>query len=151
MVAISRAEIKDAAAILRLQKLAYQSEAKLYDDWSIPPLTQSLESLVEEFESSVVLKAVMLDEIVGSVRARAANGVCEIGRLVVHPGVQRNGIGSSLLKTIESCFPEASRYELFTGSKSQANIRLYQRHGYKIIRSRETTPGVSLIFLEKLN
>lgn len=33
---------EDAAAILALQKLAYQSEARLYDDYSLPPLTQTL-------------------------------------------------------------------------------------------------------------
>ncbi len=149
MLAISRAVPQDAEAILALQKLAYQSEAKLYNDWSLPPLTQSLESLLEEFASSVILKAVSGERIVGAVRAKVASGTCTIGRLAVHPDFQGQGIGSELLKNIEASFPDASKYELFTGSRSQANIRLYQRHGYTISRTQAVSPTVSLTFLEK--
>lgn len=37
-VTITIAGRDDAAAILELQRLAYQSEAELYQDWNIPPL-----------------------------------------------------------------------------------------------------------------
>ena len=84
MIAISRAEPSDARAILDLQKLAYQSEAKLYNDWSLPAVTQSLESLLDEFGNSIFLKAIAADQIVGSVRAKASMGTCAIGRLIVH-------------------------------------------------------------------
>ena len=39
---ITQATAEDAAAILALQRLAYQSEAEVYGDFSIPPLTQTL-------------------------------------------------------------------------------------------------------------
>lgn len=32
----------DAPELLALQRLAYQSEARLYGDWAIPPLTKRL-------------------------------------------------------------------------------------------------------------
>jgi hypothetical protein len=35
----------DAEEILDLQRLAYESEARFYEDWTIPPLTQTLEQL----------------------------------------------------------------------------------------------------------
>ncbi|HKE92737.1 MAG TPA: GNAT family N-acetyltransferase, partial [Povalibacter sp.] len=128
MTAIEMAEVADAAAILVLQKLAYQSEAHLYDDWSIPPLTQSLDSLQAEFAVATVLKAVADATIVGSVRAQQTADTCSIGRLIVHPQLQRRGIGSRLMEQIEARFAGAARYELFTGSRSDGNIRLYQRH-----------------------
>ena len=84
-VTISRASPSDAEAILALQKLAYQSEARLYDDWSIPPLTQDIASLREEFRASLVLKATVADQLVGSVRAKIDEGTAAIGRLIVHP------------------------------------------------------------------
>ena len=149
MWTITHAQPNDAETILALQKLAYQREARLYDDWSIPPLTQSIEALLAEFADSVVLKAVLGDRIVGSVRARAASDICAIGRLIVHPDFQRMGIGSDLLKNIEGCFPHVARYELFTGSKSEANIRLYQRHGYTIRRTQALSRTVSLTFMDK--
>ncbi len=54
---IAPATIDDAPAILDLQKLAYHSEAILYRDWSIPPLTQTLAELRAEFTDWKILKA----------------------------------------------------------------------------------------------
>ena len=146
---IEHAVPEDAPAIWALQRIAYRSEAILNDDWSIPPLTQTLEALVEEFPRFTVLKAVAAGELVGTVRARHVQDACEIGRLMVHPDMQKRGIGSRLLKAIESAFPEAARFKLFTGGKSERNIRLYQQAGYRITRTEELSPGVSLVFLEK--
>ncbi len=149
MLTIDRATLEDAETILALQKLAYQSEAKLYNDWSLPPLTQTLESLREEFTTSVILRATVDNRIVGSVRAKVSGDTCAIGRLIVHPEFQGRGIGSKLLQAIEASCAGATRFELFTGSKSEANIRLYQRHGYAITRTQTVSPTVTLTFLEK--
>jgi len=151
MVTITTASTDDAATILALQKLAYQSEARLNNDWSLPPLTQTLESLLEEFGHSIVLKAMLGDRLVGSVRARQEGDTCLIGRLIVHPDVQGQGIGSRLLHEIEARFADAARFELFTGSKSERNIRLYQRHGYVISRTQALSPAVTITYLDKRN
>jgi len=45
---IEKATVSDAEELLALQKLAYRSEAEIYDDFSIPPLVQSLESMEED-------------------------------------------------------------------------------------------------------
>ena len=42
---IEQATTNDAAEILALQKLAYVSEAEIYDDFGIQPLTQTVETL----------------------------------------------------------------------------------------------------------
>jgi ribosomal protein S18 acetylase RimI-like enzyme len=78
-----------------------------------------------------------------------AESVCEIGRLMVHPDFQGRGIGSALLRAIEVGFPDATKYELFTGSKSDATIRLYERHGYTVTHSERQSQAVMLVFLEK--
>ena len=149
IVTISRASSSDAEAILALQKLAYQSEARLYDDWSIPPLTQDIASLREEFRASLVLKATVADQLVGSVRAEVKDGTAAIGRLIVHPEFQRHGIGSELLEAVEAACVGVAKFELFTGSKSEANIRLYQRHGYTVTRTESLSPTMLITFFEK--
>ena len=50
---------------------------------------------------------------------------------------------------IEAVFAEAERFELFTGSKSSDNIRLYQRLGYRVCREENLSPNVRLVFMEK--
>jgi GNAT superfamily N-acetyltransferase len=146
---VEPATLQDAAAVLELQKLAYQSEARLYGDWTLPPLTQTLEELRAEFAASVTLKTTEAGRLIGSVRAREADGVCRIGRLIVHPELQGRGVGTILLRHIEAEFPGASVFELFTGNRSDGNLRLYERLGY--IRSHEKvlSPSVTLVFLEK--
>lgn len=149
-VKVVLANIDDTPKILELQKLAYQKEAILYDDWTIPPLTQTLSEIQTEFAHSVFLKAQCETRIVGSVRALFDSGTCKIGRLIVHPDYQRKGIGSLLLKKIEASFPNALRFELFTGSKSYGNIRLYKKLRYKECNQKDLSQKVQIVFMEKI-
>lgn len=148
-VTISRAGAADAESLLKLQYLGYQAEAARYDDWSIPPLTEPLANVLHAVETQRVLVARLGNEIVGSVRGRLVEGTCLVGRLVVHPRIQGLGLGSHLLREIEAIFPEATRFELFTGHRSEANLRLYQRLGYVEVRLEEISPELMLVYLEK--
>jgi ribosomal protein S18 acetylase RimI-like enzyme len=145
-----QASFEDATEILALQKIAYEKEATLYDDWNIPPLTQSLSEIQKEFKESIVIKAIVGAKIIGSVRASLDSDLCKIGRLIVHPEYQRKGIGSLLMKTIERQFPNAKRFELFTGTKSIDNIRLYRKLGYVECRQQDLSPKVRVVFMEKI-
>jgi ribosomal protein S18 acetylase RimI-like enzyme len=149
VIRIERATRADAAQVLALQKLAYLSEAAIYDDPHIPPLTQTLEETLVEFEDWVVLKALEGDSLVGSVRGRLAGETCHIGKLIVHPDFQNRGIGSRLMAEIEAAFDQAQRFELFTGHLSQKALYLYQKLGYRPFRQQPVTDRLSLIFLEK--
>jgi ribosomal protein S18 acetylase RimI-like enzyme len=148
-VAIVGADPADAEAIFALQRLAYQSEARRYDDWSIPPLVETLEAVRAHIEQHTVLKAVDGATIVGSVRGVVTDGVCEVQRLIVHPDRQRRGIGSALLTAIEGRFAGIATFELFTGDRSVENLHLYERHGYRRFKTEPVSPAVSLVFLRK--
>lgn len=147
-VRIERAEEGDLEEILALQKLAYLSEAQLYNDFSIPPLRETLDDLRRKAEADVVLKAVAGGRTVGSVRGFEKDGTCHIGRLVVHPDHQNRGIGSRLLAGIQSCF-EGARYELFTGHRSQKNLALYEKHGFRRYKTEQAGENLTLVYLEK--
>ncbi len=147
---IGPAERREAEQVLALQLLCYQSEAALYDDWTIPPLTQTLFDLIQEYDTHRILVARLGDEVVGSVRGRLRDQTCHVGRLIVHPRLQRRGLGGRLLGTIECVFSEATRCELFTGDRSEHNLRLYLRHGYRECRREVVSPRLSLVYLDKV-
>jgi ribosomal protein S18 acetylase RimI-like enzyme len=146
---IGKAQIDEAHDILKLQKIAYQSEAELHNDFTIPPLTQTLEEIKEDFTRQVFLKAIIDNTIIGSVRAWDDGGNCYIGRLIVHPAFQNQGIGARLLNEIESIFKDSKRFELFTGHRSDRNLYFYQKFGYKIFKTEKIHDNLSLVYLEK--
>lgn len=144
----------DAPAILALQLAAYRSEALLYGEDGVPPLAEGPGDMAEAFGRLCFLKAVargadQAERLVGSVRAGLSGEVCEVGRLIVHPDFQRRGLGSALLRAAEALFPQAMRLRLFTGHKSEGNLRLYARHGYRQVEARAVSPALTLLFLEK--
>ena len=148
---IEKAQIEDLKEILELQYLAYQSEAKLFGDMDIPPLKQTIEEVCEEYKKGIILKKV--DDrgvIIGSVRAYQEGQTVYIGKLMVHPEMQKQGIGTKLLCEIENQYPN-QRYELFTSTKSSDNIRLYERLGYKKYKEEIVTPELQFVYLEKCN
>ena len=148
-ILVERATASDAEEILALQKLAYRSEAEIYDDYKIPPLVQTLESIEKDFESQRFLKALMNGRIIGSVRAYSKEGTCYIGRLIVHPDFQNRGLGTKLINEIERIFRTCKRFELFTGVRSEKNLYLYQKLGYKIFKTANITDQTTIVFLEK--
>ena len=67
--AIELASMEDTEEILELQKLAYKSEAELINDFTIPPLHQTIEEIQSEFSQQVFLKVAVKNKIIGSVIA----------------------------------------------------------------------------------
>lgn len=106
---ITRAEFNDLEEILILQKLAYQKEAIRYNDFEIQPLTQTLKEIQNEFDDSIFLKMVIDGRIIGSVRAKKNSDTVQIGKLIVHPDLQRNGYAKQLMKEIERLFPQIQK------------------------------------------
>jgi ribosomal protein S18 acetylase RimI-like enzyme len=146
---IDRATPDCAVELLALQRTCFREEAEFYGEPDIAPLTQTLDGLLADFRAQTVLGAWTDGRLVGSVRARCEQGVCEIGRLVVHPDHRCKGLGAALMAAIERAYPEAATYELFTGERSERNLRLYRRLGYSAAGSRVVSPRLTLVLLRK--
>ena len=146
---ISRADFVDVVEILRLQKLAFQSEAERYQDWSLPPLTQTLAEIQEEYSRKVFVKAVLEGKLIGSARGFLEASVCYIGRVVVAPAYQGRGIGKRIMEAIEAEFPAADRFELFTGDRCERNLAFYKKLGYEPFKTARVSSEMALVYLEK--
>jgi ribosomal protein S18 acetylase RimI-like enzyme len=148
-IIIETAGVGDAEELLALQKLAYREPAGRYDDFDIPPMTQTLEQMREDLASHLYLKAIQAGRVVGAVRGRCQGGTCHIGRLIVHPEFQGQGLGQRLLREVEARFPEAQRCELFTGHLDNRNLHIYEKCGYVAFDEVPENDRLTLIYLEK--
>lgn len=151
--AVEIAQKQDLPEILELQKKSFMPVARQYGVESIPPTRQTPEEILEECFSKerpgIVLKLVIDGKIVGSVRAYEQDGTAYINKLMVDPDYQRRGYAKKLMNAIESCYG-GRRKELFTGSRSEVNIRLYESLGYRKYSEKIHDENTTLVYMEKL-
>jgi ech hydrogenase subunit C len=144
-----RAEASDAPEILALQKVAYQSEAEIYGDDSLPALQQTLDDLLNDFAHMVFIKAVVNGKIIGAVRGYVEGHTAYLRRVVVHPYFRRRGIGRHLLDEIEKTFPDVTRFEAKTGHQSKRNLYQLAQRGFTPFKTEPFTPAITWVCLEK--
>lgn len=147
-VVIGPAIVSEASQILEIQKAAFRYEAEIYGRDDLPPMRQTLESMIEDFGKYDFFKASHNKEIIGSVRAQVKGNTCYIGRLVVLPKYHKHGIGSKLMDSLEQKYA-GYRFELFTGKKSIDNIRFYSKRGYTIYDEFSEADNIELVKMEK--
>lgn len=145
---IVQANKDDLAKILEIQYKAFRKEAEEFNDFSIQPMTQTLEELEEEYQTFTYFKAVDENgQIIGSIRGYIKNGTSYIGRTVVHPDYQGQGIGTAMIKKLEQ-MKAAPRYEINSSIHCPRNIGLYERLGYKKFKEIKTENN-GFVYLEK--
>jgi len=142
---------EDAGEVLTLQRAAFVQEALIYRTIDMPPLTQTLEELEAELRENLGIVAVAGTRIIGAVRAQRDGELLLIGRLAIAPDQQGQGVGTLLLEAVEErgSGAGATVAELFTGSLSDANLRLYERVGYVQSQRVKGDDGIEQIFLRK--
>ncbi len=133
----TRIELVDddhAGELLTLRRAAFVSEAQLYDDPHIPPLTQTLHELREDMarDDVVTIGAWEGHRLVGSIRVEIEGSRATLGRLAVAPDQQGKGIGTALLFAVLPYLPEqVTEIWVFTGKDSKQNLAMYTKHGYE--------------------
>jgi ribosomal protein S18 acetylase RimI-like enzyme len=142
----------DAGEILTLQRAAYVTEAQVYGDPMLPPLIQTLDELRAEMADPQCAAWGIREShrLVASVRVHLiGEATAEVGRLVVAPDSQSNGLGTALLLAAEEHLPdEVTTVRLFTGNRSHGNLRLYKRLGYQET-ARTPAGSYELVYLSK--
>ncbi len=126
----------DAGELLTLQRACWVQEQRANPGVRIPALEEELDDLRAWLATDTVLVARTSGRLVGAVRARprktAGASTWDVGRLMVAPDLQGQGLGRDLLDRIEALAPaEATGFELFTGTGSERNQRMYRKAGYR--------------------
>lgn len=141
----------DAGEVMTLQRAAFVQEALIYGTPEMPPLTQTLEEVESELHENLGCVALDGPRMVGAVRARLDGSLLLVGRIAIAPDRAGEGIGTTLLGAVERRGAEAgaTEAELFTGSLSEANLRLYGREGYVETERVQGDDGTEQVFLRK--
>ena len=140
----------DAPAILAMQKLAFEPEARACRTWEIPPLQETVDGIREHIRMATVLKALEGERMLGSIRGIVTGGACLIRVLAVSPDAQGRGIGATLLKAIEDAHPQVERFELTTNMAMVGNVRFYLRQGYEVVEQVQYAPTIRLAQMRKI-
>ncbi|WP_312856263.1 GNAT family N-acetyltransferase [Nocardioides pelophilus] len=112
----------------------------------IPALHESLADVRDwlgEWDTYVVRRA---GRLVGAVRGRLEGDAWDIGRIMVAPDLQGEGLGRRLLEHIQAVAAEAATsYVLFTGAGSERNLKMYKKAGFRLRSDVPAPPGAVVL------
>jgi len=149
-VVIRLARREEAAALAEVIRKAFVTEQLVYGD--IPPLHETAADLEATFDAGEIALAAELDgALVGTVRGETiADGSVVVRRLAVLVEARGNGVARQLMTALEAAYPDATRFELFTGALNHAALGLYEAVGYTQTHTGVVATGITAVFLEKL-
>lgn len=146
---IELATIQDVPALFDLQRKVFGPLCEELGWEDAPILSESLEYLYEQFAQCTTLKVEDKEGvIIGSVNGKVKNGSLYIGRLMVLPEYQQQGIGKRLFHEIQSRLPH-SRVWLCTCQQIRPPYEFYLREGFKPYKSEEVGPGLNWVYMER--
>ena len=130
---------------LTLQRACWVQEMHDNPGVEIPALHETLDDVRAWLPEWTVLVLRREGRLVGAVRARREGDAWDIGRLMVAPDLQGQGLGRFLLARDrgERRRPTSTSYSLFTGAGSVRNQRMYKQAGYRL--RGELEPGVVVL------
>jgi tRNA (guanine37-N1)-methyltransferase len=136
----------DAGELLTLQRACWVEEALANDMWDVPALHEPLETVEAELRRWTTFVLRSEGRLVGSVRGRLAGAEWLIGRLMVAPDLRGRGLGRWMLEQVMAAAPqEATRLGVMTGARSEANLRMYHRAGFRPSRD-QPDPRLTHLF-----
>lgn len=148
---ISVATPADVGELLTMTHACWLREGIVNETFTIPAQHETVASLAESLRAWTTYVARLDGRFVGSVRGRSQDGAAgpgsewHIGRLMVAPDLQGRGFGRALLDFIQRAAPAgAASYSLMTGARSEDNLRMYRRAGFRIVARDDPQGTVSL-------
>ena len=131
---IEPARPADAGEVLTLQRACWLQEAIANESLTeIPALGESLDDVRAWLVTWTTFVVRVEGRLVGAVRGRMEGDAWDIGRVMVAPDLQGRGLGRLLLEHIQAVAPPAATsFVLFTGHRSDDNIRMYRRAGFRL-------------------
>lgn len=133
IVALKKAEMYDASALLAMQKKAFWPLLEKYQDYGTSPAMETIERTQKRIAdpSGGFFKIEADGSWAGAlcIRQQTEGGVW-IGPIFIDPVFQGKGIAQQAMVEAEKLFSHASVWKLSTLLEEQGNCHLYEKMGY---------------------
>ena len=145
------ATLADAGEILTLQLACWVAEHHANPGVEIPALHETLADVRHWLGTWTVIVRRREGRLIAAARGRVERhgeraGAWDVGRLMVAPDLQGQGLGRDMLARIEvAAPPDARTFVLFTGAGSVDNIRMYKAAGYRLRGPLAGVPGAVVL------
>lgn len=138
IIKLDHQRTETAKAIQKIQKPAYEVEAKLIGFDGIPQINETVEEIQR---SNEVFWGWTEEGLKGVISFKQLERTIDIYRLVVDPSAFRQGIGRKLLAHLMEQYQEHD-FTVSTGSANRPAIHLYTSFGFIEQKRFEAAPGI---------
>ncbi|WP_243291865.1 GNAT family N-acetyltransferase [Bacillus sp. FJAT-47783] len=139
---------KMAEHVLCLQKKAYEVEAEYLGSEKLPPLRETLSSLLLSDEH--FYGYFLNNDLVGAIAYEKQPHMITITRVMISPLYFRKGIASHLIQYLLKLEGDQNVYYVTTGTKNVPAIKLYQKFRFQETVQYMTREGIALTKLKRL-
>jgi ribosomal protein S18 acetylase RimI-like enzyme len=147
---IKKLDLKDieiVKEVLNLQIASYKVEAEIISFYEIPPLKDTIKSLIECDE---IFYGYYIDNVLaGIISYKVFENILDIHRVAVYPHFFRRGIAHQLINYIQGLNINIDKIIVCTANKNLPAINLYLKNGYKEIDNIEICKDTYLTKFEK--
>ena len=132
---LEKATEVDAEAIWDMQVKAFAPLLEKYRDYDTNPANEKIDRVTARINhpNGGFYKIVYGDMLAGAICTYWKGSETEywISPMFISPEFQGKGIAQAALRIIESMFPQAATWELWTIREEERNCHLYEKMGYR--------------------
>ncbi len=135
-ITLERARLEDAKALALVSWKAFDDDVNYGGPQKGgPPGYRSDKWQAKMMQAGDYYKVVVGDGriIGGAIVFPQSAGVMVLGRIFIHPDVQRQGVGAAIMYLLETLYPAATRWRLDTPTWNKRNHAFYQKMDYQIV------------------
>lgn len=151
MVTLRQACMKDAGALLALQRRAFHALLEKYQDYGTNPAMEPLSTIERKLTERDYYFILVDGKAVGYAGVKRSGDSLHITPIGLVPECQGKGTGHEAMLLLERLYPENRRWSLGTILQEQELCRFYESLGYR--RTGEITniqPGMDEVGYEKI-
>ncbi|WP_064091264.1 GNAT family N-acetyltransferase [Rossellomorea aquimaris] len=150
-LSIKRTESHDINTLISIQKEVFAEDYAIYEDHDSTPVNDTPEKLMENMERYIHFTIWMGKQVIGGIDIRPLDEKrMRLSKLFLSTEYQNKGLGSKIIKRIESEFPSIKDWSLYTPYLNKRNQHFYEKRGYVKIDQVQVTEKLLLFKYEKI-